>query len=40
MASTWLLLTNATVVDGAGNPPVLNASVLVKDYRIQAVGTT
>ena len=24
MASTWLLLTNATVVDGAGNAPVLS----------------
>jgi imidazolonepropionase-like amidohydrolase len=39
MSSNWLLLTNATVVDGAGNAPVLNASVLVKDSRITDVGT-
>lgn len=38
MTSSWLLLKNATVVDGAGNPPVPNASVLVKDTRIADVG--
>jgi imidazolonepropionase-like amidohydrolase len=38
MSSTWLLLTNASVVDGDGNPPVPNASVLVKDSRIVDVG--
>jgi imidazolonepropionase-like amidohydrolase len=39
MSSSWLLLTNATVVDGAGNPPTPNASVLVKDSRITDVGS-
>ncbi|MBV9793673.1 MAG: amidohydrolase family protein [Actinobacteria bacterium] len=39
MPSTWLLITNATVVDGAANPPQPRTSVLVKDGRISAVGT-
>ncbi len=39
MPSSWLLITNATVVDGAGNPPMPGTSVLVKDGRISAVGT-
>ena len=39
MPSSWLLITNATVVDGAGNPPQPNTSVLVQDGRIDAVGT-
>lgn len=39
MASTWLLIAHATVVDGAGNPPVADASVLVRDDVIHAVGT-
>ena len=38
MPSSWLLISNATVVDGAGNAPVPNASVLVKDSEISAVG--
>ena len=39
MSSSWLLITNATVVDGAGNAPVPRASVLVQDSRIIDVGT-
>jgi imidazolonepropionase-like amidohydrolase len=39
MPSSWLLITDATVVDGAGNPPLPNASVLVQDGRIVDVGT-
>ncbi|GEL23690.1 dipeptidase [Pseudonocardia sulfidoxydans NBRC 16205] len=39
MASSWLLIAHGTVVDGAGNPPVPNASVLVRDGLIHAVGT-
>jgi imidazolonepropionase-like amidohydrolase len=39
MPSSWLLITNATVVDGAGNPPQPHTSVLVQDGRIDAVGT-
>ena len=39
MPSSWLLITNATVVDGAGNAPVPHASVLVQDSRISDVGT-
>jgi imidazolonepropionase-like amidohydrolase len=39
MPSSWLLITNATVVDGAGNPPQPHTSVLVQDGRIGAVGT-
>jgi imidazolonepropionase-like amidohydrolase len=35
----WLLITNATVVDGAGNPPMPGTSVLVKDGLISDVGT-
>ncbi|MCU1670773.1 MAG: amidohydrolase [Blastococcus sp.] len=35
---SWLLITNATIVDGAGNPPVSGASVLVKDELISDVG--
>lgn len=38
MSSTWLLVNNATVVDGAGNAPIVNASVLVRDTRIVDVG--
>jgi imidazolonepropionase-like amidohydrolase len=38
MPSSWLLITNATVVDGAGNPPVPGCSVLVKDRLIAEVG--
>lgn len=38
MPSSWLLITNATVVDGAGNPPVPRCSVLVKDRLIDQVG--
>ena len=38
MPSSWLLIRNATVVDGAGNAPVPNASVLVRDSEISAVG--
>jgi imidazolonepropionase-like amidohydrolase len=38
MASTWLLLTNATVVDGANNPPQTGVSVLVQGNRIVEVG--
>jgi imidazolonepropionase-like amidohydrolase len=38
MPSSWLLITNATVVDGAGNPPARGTSVLVRDDRISAVG--
>ena len=39
MPSSWLLLTNATVVDGAGNAPVPETSVLVQDRTIVAVGS-
>lgn len=39
MTSSWLLITNATVVDGLGNPPIRGASVLVRDQRIHSVGT-
>jgi imidazolonepropionase-like amidohydrolase len=38
MPSSWLLITNANVVDGAGNPPAAGTSVLVRDDRISAVG--
>jgi imidazolonepropionase-like amidohydrolase len=38
MPSRWLLLTNATVVDGAGNPPQPGTDVLVRDDRIAEVG--
>jgi imidazolonepropionase-like amidohydrolase len=38
MPSSWLLLTNATVVDGLGNPPQANTTVLVKDNRIADAG--
>ena len=33
-----LLLTNATVIDGTGAPPLANATVVVRDKRIAAVG--
>jgi imidazolonepropionase-like amidohydrolase len=36
--SSWLLVKNATVVDGAGNPPLAGASVLIKDSLIADVG--
>jgi imidazolonepropionase-like amidohydrolase len=39
MPSSWLLISNATVVDGAGNPPLAGASVLVRDRLISDVGT-
>jgi imidazolonepropionase-like amidohydrolase len=39
MSSSWLLIKNATVVDGAGNPPLAGASVLIKDSHIADVGT-
>jgi imidazolonepropionase-like amidohydrolase len=39
MPSSWLLITNATVVDGAGNPPVRGTGVLVQDRLIKDVGT-
>ena len=39
MPSSWLLITNATVVDGAANPPLAGGSVLVRDGLIHAVGT-
>ena len=38
MPSSWLLITNATVVDGAGNAPIPNVSVLVQDSTIAKVG--
>jgi imidazolonepropionase-like amidohydrolase len=38
MPSSWLLITNATVVDGAGNAPLSGTSVLVKDELIHDVG--
>lgn len=38
MPSSWLLVTNATVVDGTGNAPIPNASVLVQDSKIVNVG--
>jgi imidazolonepropionase-like amidohydrolase len=39
MPSSWLLITGATIVDGAGNPPVPGASVLIKDGLIADAGT-
>jgi imidazolonepropionase-like amidohydrolase len=39
MPSSWLLISNATVVDGTATPPVPGASVLVRDGRISAVGS-
>jgi|tagenome__1003787_1003787.scaffolds.fasta_scaffold20988828_2 imidazolonepropionase-like amidohydrolase len=39
MPSSWLLISNATVVDGAGNAPTSGTSVLVKDDLIAEVGT-
>jgi imidazolonepropionase-like amidohydrolase len=39
MPSSWLLITNATVVDGAGNAPQPNTSVLVENSTISEVGT-
>lgn len=38
MASSWLLISGGTVVDGAGNPPLPDTSVLIKDDRIVGVG--
>jgi imidazolonepropionase-like amidohydrolase len=38
MLSSWLLISNATVVDGDGHAPVPNTSVLVRDGQISAVG--
>lgn len=32
------LIRNGTLIDGTGNPPVANATVLVKDNRIHSVG--
>ncbi|MEK6439358.1 hypothetical protein [Pseudonocardia sp. T1-2H] len=39
MPSTWLLIEGGTVVDGAGNPPLVGASVLVRDGLIHDVGS-
>ena len=39
MPSSWLLITNATVVDGLGNPAIAGAAVLVRDRHIHDVGT-
>lgn len=39
MSSSWLLISDGTVVDGAGNPPVPHTSVLVQGNRIVDVGT-
>ncbi len=36
--SRELLITNVTLIDGAGNPPVPNARVLVRGGRIAAIG--
>lgn len=38
MSSSWLLITNATLVDGAGNPPAAATAVLVRNDRIVDVG--
>jgi imidazolonepropionase-like amidohydrolase len=38
MSSSWLLITNATVIDGAANPPTPNTSVLVQDSVIAEIG--
>ncbi|HEY0484942.1 MAG TPA: amidohydrolase family protein [Mycobacteriales bacterium] len=38
MASSWLLITNGTVIDGTGAPPVPGASVLVRDDLVVQVG--
>lgn len=38
MPSSWLLISNATVVDGDGHAPVPSASVLIRDGHISAVG--
>ncbi|MUL49405.1 amidohydrolase family protein [Mycobacterium sp. CBMA293] len=37
MTCSWTLITNALLVDGAGNPPVPNMSVLLRDDRIYSV---
>lgn len=38
MASSWLLISHGTVVDGAGNPPAPETAVLVRDGFVHAVG--
>ncbi|MGH3403409.1 MAG: amidohydrolase family protein [Streptosporangiaceae bacterium] len=37
MASTWILITGGTVIDGSGDPPE-QVGVLLRDDRIHAVG--
>jgi imidazolonepropionase-like amidohydrolase len=37
MVSSWILIKNATVVDGAGNPPVSDMCALIKDDRIHSL---
>ena len=36
---SWVLIGGGTVIDGTGSPPVEGCTVLVKDERIEAVGT-
>ena len=38
MSSSWLLVSNATVLDGTGSPPVAGQSVLIEGDTITAVG--
>ncbi|HEV7824909.1 MAG TPA: amidohydrolase family protein [Mycobacteriales bacterium] len=38
MASSWLVISHGTVVDGTGAPPRPDTSVLVRDNEIVAVG--
>ena len=39
MTSSWLLITNGTVIDGTGADPVPGASVLVKGNEIVEIGS-
>src|SRR3990172_4229007 len=36
---SYTLVRNGTLIDGTGKAPLSNAAVLIKDNRIQAVGT-
>jgi imidazolonepropionase-like amidohydrolase len=38
MASSWLVISHGTVIDGTGGPPSPDTSVLVRDNQIVAVG--
>lgn len=36
--SSYMALTGATIIDGSGNPPIQNGTLLISDGRIVAVG--